>query len=128
MKLKYIEEINNQGDKIIMLYEFDTLEARLLYNYIFKLILGEIEEIKFSDFDFVLQENCDLVLKIGSSDIGITKISDSQNLFICELTRKCYRNMGELIQAFDEDTSIGYQWLYNINNPIDFLFSSGGTW
>jgi hypothetical protein len=58
-------------------------------------------------------------------DKGITT-SDDKN-FVCDLTIKKYKEVVFLMEPFDKETD-GYQWLYDLDTPIDFLFSPGGTW
>jgi hypothetical protein len=48
--------------------------------------------------------------------------------FECSLTDAAYKEMVYLMEPFCVKEATGYQWLYEIDCPIDFLFSPGGTW
>jgi hypothetical protein len=62
-------------------------------------------------------------LRIADSDEGITT-SDYQH-FYCDLTTGSYREMIRLLAPFCEKNTDAYQYLYDLDNPIDFLISGG---
>ena len=128
MKIKHINDINEAGDEIIMVYDFDTTEAQAFGEQLLKLGSGEQQEIDIREIEFINLENCGLKLRIADIDTGIHPEEDSGSNFICELTRSSYSAMAELVKAYDAENNTGSHWLYNIDTPIDFLFSSGGTW
>lgn len=55
------------------------------------------------------------------------KTKDKVN-FECALTISLYREMIQLIEPFEQGEVGGYQWLYDLDCPIDLLFSPDGTW
>ncbi len=81
----------------------------------------DLTELKFAEL-----LNCNLILRISDSDIGITIINKKD--FYCDLTIHEYENMIRLIEPFCNKDINGYQWLYDLDNEIEFLFSSGGSW
>ena len=128
MKLEYIDDANPDypEDSIIRLYEFDKFESQKFYNEILKLIETK-SRIDLSDLEFIECLNCTMTLKIDSFDKGIVKSSDSE--FECCLSLKSYEHMLLLIEPFNsDDKRHGFQWLYDLLCPIDFLYSVWGTW
>lgn len=132
MKLEFLDDISDHGkfvnvvsERLIRLYDFDMHEALKLKEIIEEELLGNHREIRFSSLDFVEPLNCDLVLKMFNIDKGIA-LADSGN-FECYLTNAAYKEMMYLMEPFCEGAT-GYQWLYDLDCPIDLLFSPGGTW
>jgi hypothetical protein len=133
MKIEYLDDISEGGrytnvvsDKLIRLYDFDSVQARKLRDLIKKAILDEGVSIDLSSVDFIRPVNCNLVLQIANANKGIAT-NDNYN-FVCSLTIENYKEMIANIEPFCEPGSGDYQWLYDIDCPIDFLFSPGGTW
>ena len=125
MKLEYLGVIDEYDDEIIRLYDFDSREAIKFRSVIHSALLDKKHELDLGSVDFITPLNCSLKLRISAEDIGITS-ADKQH-FYCDLTYAGYQQMVELLVPFCED-SRGYQWLYNLDNPIEFLFSPGGWW
>jgi len=127
MKLEYLGVINEYDDEIIRLYGFDQLEAAKFRSVIQSALLDKKHELDLGSVDFITPLNCSLKLRISAEDIGI--ISDDKEHFYCDLTYAGYQQMVELLEPFCEKDGLGYyQWLYNLDNPIEFLFSPGGWW
>jgi hypothetical protein len=133
MKLEYLDDISEGGrytnvvsDKLIRLYDFDSGQACRLRHLIKKAILDEKRSIDLSSVEFIHPVNCNLVLQIANANEGITT-SDNYN-FVCTLTIDNYEEMIANIEPFCDPGSGGYQWLYDIDCPVDLLFSPGGTW
>jgi hypothetical protein len=133
MKLEYLDDISESGrytnmvsDKLIRLYDFDHEQARMLRDVIQKMIINEKRSVNFSSLEFILLVNCNLVLQISDTNGGVTR-KDGFN-FVCSLTIGNYREMIFNIEPFCEAPAGRYQWLYDLDCPIDFLFSPGGTW
>ena len=59
------------------------------------------------------------------TDEGIFSVD--HKTFYCALTLEGYHNMLNLIEPFCVKDSKGYQYLYDIDNPTDFLFAPAGT-
>ncbi|HVU57683.1 MAG TPA: hypothetical protein VHD83_21625 [Puia sp.] len=132
MKLEFLDDltdgdkyINVVSERMIRLYDFDKYQALSLKEVIEKELLGRQKEISLSSLDFVEALNCNLTLKLSSIDRGITTAENRH--FECYLTGAAYKKMTDLIEPFCNEAE-GYQWLYEINCPVDLLFSPGGTW
>jgi hypothetical protein len=133
MKLEFLDDLTDGGkyvnvvsERLIRIYDFDERQALSLKEVIEKELLGRQKEISFSSLDFVELLNCNLTLKLSSIDRGITMADNGD--FECFLTDAAYKEMTYLIEPFCVGESPGYQWLYQIDCPIDLLFSPGGTW
>ena len=78
-----------------------------------------------SQVDFIEIHNCNLILGLFKTDEGIFSVDDKT--FYCALTLEGYHNLLKLIEPFCEKDTRGYQYLYDIDNPTDFLFAPAGT-
>jgi hypothetical protein len=133
MKLEFLDDLTDGGkyvnvisERLIRLYDFDKHQALSLKEVIEKELLDRQKEISLSSLNFVEPLNCNLTLKFSSIDQGITTVENGG--FECYLTDAAYKEMTYLIEPFCISEATGYQWLYEINCPIDLLFSPGGTW
>jgi hypothetical protein len=80
-----------------------------------------------SDLPFVTSVGgCRLILKVGSKDEGTIHVSNA--VFECILTRATWENAEGLVEPFCEGNLSGYQWLYDLDTDIEFLFSPSGDW
>ena len=133
MKLEWLDDISNGGktlgveiDQLVRLYDFDTFQANKLRQSIQQIIIEKRTSLDLSELDFIENINCRIILHLAETDTGITR-ADKSN-FTCSLTIGGYETIANLLQPFCIKEDIGYQWLYNIDTPIDFLFSPGGGW
>lgn len=133
MKLEFLHDISDGGrfreietDELIRLFDFGKVEAEQLRIQIQQVIIEKGEPLKFSELPFIDAINCNLTMRIAEEIIGI--ITEDYVNFYCDLPKVEYQKMLALIQPFTEKNSRGYQWLYDIDNPIDFLFAPGGSW
>jgi hypothetical protein len=126
MKLDYITDFNEYGESIVRLYEFDRSQAELFKKAVHETIILKKSILDLSSLDFIQTRNCNLILQIANEDIGIT-VSDNEH-FVCELTIQGYIQLIELLEPFCNKETRSYQWLYDIDSNIDFLFSPAGTW
>jgi len=133
MKLEFLDNISVGGkspqvvsEQLVRLYGFGPSQALLLKETIQKNIIDGKEEINLSSLEFIDAINCNLAFQISNEDTGITT-NDKCN-FVCSMTIKGYETMVYLIEPFCHRDSAGYQWLYDLDYAIDFLFSPGGTW
>lgn len=125
MKLDYIKNINEFGDKIVRLYNFDALEAMAFSASISKHIIEDKVEFKLESAKYIQSQNCQLSLCLSEEDEGIINIKPRE--FNCKLTLSSYLKMITLIEPFCLKDVKSYQFLYeDIDNPIDFLFSPSG--
>ena len=123
MKLELKRNINEFKEHAVRLSDFDSSEAALFRNAIDVLTLDPENTIDLAAFDFVQSVNCYLVLRTSREDRG--RITADGVHFICDLTIGSYKNMASLLEPFCRKESKGYQWLYDLDNPIGFLFSAG---
>lgn len=135
MKVEYLDDLTDGGrftqvvsENLIRLYDFDFIEAMAFRELLLKIALGEQKSLNVTEQSFIEAVNCTLTFVIAKTDNGITT-SDKLN-FNCEMTKQSFSEMIHLIGSFCEpgDEGSGYQWLYELDNPIDLLFSPGGTW
>ncbi|MCM5530306.1 hypothetical protein [Parasegetibacter sp. NRK P23] len=133
MKIEFIDDISDSGrfphadpNQLIRIYDFDNTQAQLLKEKIQSEIVENKKQIDLSGLEFVQAVNCNLRLQISDFDRGIAIINN--DTFVCNLTIEKYKEMIFLIEPFCSKEAEGYQWLYDLDTPIDFLFSPGGTW
>jgi hypothetical protein len=126
MKLDYIDKINEYGDHIVRLYDFDKAEAIKFRNTLQHTIIINQQHLDLTVIDFIEARNCTLTLRISEEDEGI--ITSNKKQFYCNLTTKGFEQMILLLEPFCNRETKGYQWLYDIDSSTDFLFSPGGTW
>ena len=126
MKLDYIHNVNEFGDNMVRLYDFNSLEANKFRDALELTILKEKKKLDLTSLEFIQARNCILILRISLEDIGI--VSTGRKKLFCDLTIKNYEHMVGLLEPFCRKETKGYQWLYDIDSPTDFLFSPGGTW
>lgn len=126
MTLDYIQDINEFGDDLVRLFDFDKSEAILFRDAIHDSIILKNEELDISTLEFIKARNCNLIFVIGEEDEGIFSNRDLN--FICCLTLESYQKMISLLEPFCNKETKGYQYLYDLDSPTDFLFSPAGTW
>ena len=126
MQLDYIDEINEYGDNIVRLYDFNSSEADKFMKTVHQTLVLNKEPLELTTIDFIAARNCKLTLRISAEDEGITTSNKMQ--FYCDLTIAGYERMIALLQQFCNKETKGYQFLYDIDSQTDFLFSPAGTW
>jgi hypothetical protein len=126
MKLDYLDQVNAFGENILRLCDFDKNEAILLRDAIKEAIIIQHKTLDIAALEFVEAKDCNLVFCITEEDEGIE--SEDYYTFYCNLTLSGYKNMLALMEPFCIKEISGYQWLYDLDNPNDFLFSPSGSW
>jgi len=126
MQLDYIDKINEFGDNIVRLYDFDSSQAIKFQQILQQIIVVDKKHLDLSTVDFIQERNCNLILRISDEDTGIVRTGKQK--FFCDLTIDGYKHMVSLLEPFCKRETKGYQWLYDIDSQTDFLFSPGGTW
>lgn len=133
MKLEFLDDISDGGkykdifpEQLIRLYDFDTIEAKKLSEQIKTTILEKDTVPDLGRLDFIEALNCNLILRLSQTSLGIKSVDDYN--FNCDLTEADFKDMLSRIEPFYNVDQKGYQWLYDIDTPIEFLFSPGGTW
>ena len=126
MELDYIENINEFGENVVRLYNFDKGQVIKFRELIKDTIVTRKQKLDLSQVDFIEKRNCNLILGLFKTDEGI--LTKDNKTFYCALTLEGYNTMLKLLKPFCEKETKGYQYLYDIDNPTDFLFSPAGTW
>ncbi|MCE3279607.1 MAG: hypothetical protein K0S44_1798 [Bacteroidetes bacterium] len=124
MKLEYLEDVNEYGDDVIRLYDFDKIQAEKLSSAIKNTVIDNEQSLDLSTLDFIENINCKLILHIAEDDEGI--LTHDQKVFFCDLTVDGYRNMIRLMEPFTKKDTRSFQMLYDLDTEIDFLFSPYG--
>ena len=125
MELDFRDNINEYGENVVRLYNFDKYEAIKFRDLIKDTIVDKKQKLVLSQVDFIETRNCNLVLGLFKTDEGIFSVD--QKTFYCALTLEGYYNLLDLIEPFCEKDKRGYQYLYDIDNPTDFLFAPAGS-
>ena len=125
MQLDFIDNINEYGENVVRLYNFDKYQAIQFRDLIKVTIVERKQKLVLSEVDFIETRNCNLILGLFKTDEGIFSVD--QKTFYCALTLEGYHNLLDLIEPFCNKDSKGYQYLYDIDNPTDFLFAPAGT-
>ncbi len=126
MELDFIENINEFGENVVRLYNFDKSQAIQFRDLIKDTIVNKKQKLDLSQVEFIEARNCNLILGLFKTDEGI--ISNDNKTFYCALTLESYKNMLKLLEPFCKKDIKAYKFLYDIDNPTDFLFSPAGTW
>ena len=133
MKLEFLKDTSQDGhysdevnEQLIRLYDFDSVEAKQFCLSIQDNLINKKQSLDFSSLDFIEPVNCNLILQLSETNEGINTI-DNKN-FICNLTIENYQEIIKLCEPFCQNKSRGFRWLYELDAPIDFLFSPRGTW
>jgi hypothetical protein len=121
MKLEFLEDVNEYGDDVMRLYDFDMSEAKLFQQEILQTVITNNNSLDLSKLEFIESLNCKLILHIADEDEGI--ITHDEKTFFCDLTIDGYKNMIRLIEPYTKKESRSFQHLYDLDTEIDFIFS-----
>jgi hypothetical protein len=121
MELDYIENFNGLDENIVRLYNFNKAEAIQFRDLLKETVINKRQKLDLSQVDFITPRNCNLIFGLFKSDEGILT-KDNQDFF-CILTLEGFIKMAILLEPFCKKESKGYQYLYDIDNPTDLLFS-----
>lgn len=126
MKLEFLDDLTDGGKykdafpvQLIRLYDFDSIEAKKLSEQIRTTILEKETSLDLGCLDFIEALNCNVVLQLSQTSIGIIPVDDCS--FNCDLTRADFKDILLRIEPFLVNQN-GFQWLYDIDTPIEFLF------
>ena len=123
MKLEFLYKINEFDEHAVRLSDFNSNQARMFRDALQRNIIQNNVPLEVHTLEFVEAVNCQFTLRIAKEDIGIEDV-DGKHLY-CDLTIAGYKNMLRLLEPFCNKESKGYEWLYDIDTPIGFLFSAG---
>ncbi|MES2396979.1 MAG: hypothetical protein V4549_13290 [Bacteroidota bacterium] len=121
MKLEFLDTINEYGDHIVKLYDFDKEEAAKFRQAIQETILNSNRPLDLNSLDFIQPVNCKLILHISDTDEGVFSIDNKT--FFCDLTIEGYKEMLRLIEPYCNKNTRSFQMLYDLDTEIDLLFS-----
>lgn len=125
MKLEFLDNVNEYGDQVIRLYNFDKAEAIKFRDIVQKTVIESNMSLDLNTLDFIERMNCKLILHISETDEGILTL-DNQTFF-CDLTIDGYKNIIQLIEPFCLKESKSFVMLYDVDTQVDFLFSPYGN-
>lgn len=126
MKLESLNDVNKNNDSIVRLFEFDKVQAEKLRQAISNTVIKSETPLDLTTLDFIDPINCNLIFSLADTDIGI--VVKDNNTYICLLSLAGYQTIIKLLEPFCHAENVGYQWLYDNDNPIDLLFSTDGSW
>ena len=125
MELDYIENVNGLGENVVRLYNFNKAEAIQFRALLQDTIINKKQKLDLSEVDFITPHNCNLIFGLFKSDEGI--ITKDNETFFCILTLFGFKNMLKLLEPFCKKESRSFQYLYDIDNPTDLLFSPSAS-
>ena len=125
MELDYIENVNGLGENVVRLYNFKKAEAIQFRTLLKEKIIDKKQKLDLSEVDFIKPRNCNLIFGLFKSDEGI--ITKDNETFFCVLTLIGFKNMLKLLEPFCNKESRSFQYLYDIDNPTDLLFSPSAS-
>jgi hypothetical protein len=121
MKLEFLDSINEYGDHIVKLYDFNKEEAVKFRQAIQETIIDANRPLDLNSLDFIQPVNCKLILHISDTDEGVFSIDNKT--FFCDLTIEGYIEMLRLIEPYCNKNTRSFQMLYDLDTEIDLLFS-----
>mgnify|MGYP000430436968 CR=1 FL=1 len=121
MEVDYIENVNGHNEDIVRLYNFDKDEAIKFRALLIDIVIKKKQKLELAQVDFIAPRNCNLIFGLFKSDEGI--LTKDNKTFFCILTLEGFKNMVELIEPFCKKDLRSYRYLYDIDNPIELLFS-----
>lgn len=124
MTLEFVDEVNEYGDQMVRLFNFNKEHAIQFRDAIQKKLLNEGKSLDLSTLDFIQCGKFKLILHLSDEDVGI--ITQDQQLFFCDLTREGYQHMIRLIEPFCVKDKRAMQLLYDLDTEIDFQFAPYG--
>lgn len=126
MELDFIPNINEYNEHVVRLYNFSKADAQRFRDLIETAIIRQKKALDLSKIDFIKPRNCNLIMGLFKTDEGI--FTKDEKTFYCALKLESYCEMIRLIEPFCDNKENGYQYLYDVDNPIDLLFAPAGVW
>lgn len=120
MELDFIENIDDHDQSIVRLYNFNKKEAIKFRDLLKEVVIAKKQKLDLSQVEFITPRNCNLIFGLFKTDEGI--LTKDNETFFCILTLDGFKKMIQLLAPFCKKESKGYQYLYEIDNPIDLLF------
>lgn len=126
MTLDYLANINNYGDHLIRLYNFNMAEAAAFYEVFKKTVIEQKQVLDLSEILFIDRSGINLKIRIFPNDEGVR--TNDGNTFFCDMSYESLKQMLVLIEPFTKKETRTYQYLYDLDIETDFVFSPEGTW
>lgn len=126
MELDFIDNVNEFGENVVRLYNFDKQEAIQFRDLIQSVIIDNNQKLYLTEIAFIESRNCKLIMGSFKEDEGIFTLD--YETFFCALTMDGYKEMLRLLEPFCKKETKGHSYLYDLDNPTDFLFAPAGTW
>jgi hypothetical protein len=126
MKLQHLASAPTRDDELVRLFDFGSEESNLLVASITQWLRDTSTPLELAELPFISAVNCSLSLVVVTQDEGIHEVSPGA--YDCRLTLDSFGQMLELMGPFRRDGTTGFQWLYDLDTPIEFLFSPNGSW
>jgi hypothetical protein len=121
MELDYLENVNGLDENVVRLYNFNKAEAILFRDLLVETVILKKEKLNLAEVDFITPRNCNLILGLFKTNEGI--LTKDNQTFFCVLTLAIFINMIHLLDPFCQKESKGYQYLYDLDNSTELLFS-----
>jgi hypothetical protein len=125
VKLEHLPASPDGHDELIRLFNFDAREAAALMAAVSDWLRDPSGPLQLDTLPFIFNVNCSVLFVVADKDEGIRAIG--AGAFECRLRIASFKRMLNLMEPFSEETT-GYQWLYDLDTPIELLFSSKGAW
>ena len=84
MKIGYVKNINEYGESLLRLYNFDKRQSIQFRDMLLEVVVNRQQKLDLSTVDFIEEGDVNLVLGLFRTDEGILT-RDYKN-FICALT------------------------------------------
>jgi hypothetical protein len=127
MILDFLPHINNFGDNLVRLYDFDKKEAIKFAGAVKLTIVDSFQVLDLSKLDFIdRKEDINLIMRLAYENEGIR--SNDNKTFYCDLTLEGFEEILRLIKPFCEKDTRSHEYLYDVDSNTDLLFSPMGTW
>lgn len=121
MKIQFIPNINEFDEHMVKLFDFEPAEAELFRLALQKMLKSKEKYLFLPDLEFIEPLNCKLLLRVSEEDEGITTVDYRH--FVCDLTEESFKAMDAVIKPFCVKNLKNFNWLYDLDNPIGFLFT-----
>lgn len=122
MKIEFLKDVKGRGEHVMRIYDFDMREACLFRDAITE-VITEGRTVHLDQLEFITTVNCFMSLRISGQDLGI--LTDDDHNFYCKMSVSGYERMLKLIEPFCKREATTYTWLYDLDTPIELLFSAG---
>ena len=126
MILDYLSNINEFGEHIVRLYDFDSLQAAAFRRAFKEKLIDKRAVLDLSELLILDRKGINLLFRISSEDLGIS--TEDKVTFFCDMTYKSFEKMHELMHPFTLRETRTYQYLYDLDIDTDLIFSPEGTW